>query len=52
MMTLTPCGWISDSGTFTWAPSVTGYGHSWSPALVAAEVDRLTVTLAGPREVR
>lgn len=44
------CGWISDSGTFTWALSVTGYGQSWIPVPVTADGDSLTVTLTCPLE--
>jgi hypothetical protein len=47
---LHPGGWIGADGTFTFAPSVTGYGHSWVPVPVAVDGDRLIVALTCPRE--
>ena len=47
---LQPCGWISDGGTFAYAPSVTGPGCRPVLVPVAFDGDCLTVTLTCPVE--
>jgi hypothetical protein len=42
-----PYGWISDSGTFTFAPSVTGYDYSPVPVTLTASGASLTIGLPG-----
>jgi hypothetical protein len=41
-------GWISGSGTFAYAPSVTGTGYSPVPVMLTLSAGCLTVTRADP----
>lgn len=41
-----PYGWVSGSGTFTFAQSVTGAGYSSIPVAVEVSGGRLTIACA------